>query len=117
MENQIEKLKGRTHVDIAGKIEAIAWGIFFIWVGIAFLTDIGYGPGLLGIGLITLGAQVARSYFHLELEGFWLVVGAAFTLAGIWEFISPGVSFVAILMIIAGIALVYSVWNRKQWID
>ena len=67
------------------KLDAAAWGLFFIWTGTAFLAHVGWGAGLLGVGMITLGAQVARRYFALKLEGFWVVVGFLFTVGGIWK--------------------------------
>ncbi len=42
------------------KLDAIGWGLFFIWKGAALIADVGWGVGLLGVGIITLGAQAAR---------------------------------------------------------
>ena len=50
------------------KLEAVGWGLFFIWIGIAFLTDIGFPVGLFGVGIITLGSQAARKYFNFKLH-------------------------------------------------
>lgn len=44
------------------KVDAVGWGLFFIWMGIAILADVGWGIGLMGIGLIILGGLVAREY-------------------------------------------------------
>jgi hypothetical protein len=92
------------------KLDAAAWGLFFIWTGIAFLADVGWGAGLLGVGIITLGAQVARRYFALKLEGFWVVVGFLFMVGGIWELFRVQVGFMPILCIIAGFALLVSIF-------
>jgi len=102
-----------TKLQIESRIEASAWGLFFIWVGIAFLSNVGDGVGLLGVGIITLGAQAVRSYYNLKLEGFWLIVGVCFALGGIWEFINPAVALVPILLIMAGAALLFSVLNKS----
>jgi len=99
---------------IESRIEGVAWGLFFIYVGIAFLANVSNGIGLLGVGIITLGGQVARSYYNLKLEGFWLVVGACFVLGGLWDFMAPGFALVPILLIIAGAAVLYSVWNKSM---
>jgi len=92
------------------KLEAAAWGLFFIWTGTAFLADVDWGAGLLGVGMITLGAQVARRYFSLKLEGFWVVVGFLFTVGGIWKLFQVQVGFMPILCIIAGFALLVSIF-------
>jgi hypothetical protein len=92
------------------KLDAAAWGLFFIWTGIAFLADVGWGAGLLGVGIITLGAQVARRYFALKLEGFWVVVGFLFMVGGIWELFRVQIGLVPILCIIAGFALLVSIF-------
>src|SRR5690348_6079792 len=39
---------------LAKKLSAAGWGAFFIWMGIAFLTNISWGAGLLGVGVIVL---------------------------------------------------------------
>ena len=92
------------------KLDAAAWGIFFIWTGIAFLADVGWGAGLLGVGIITLGAQVARRYFALKFEGFWLAVGFLFVVSGICKLFNVHLGLVPILCIVAGIALLASIF-------
>lgn len=44
------------------KVEAVGWGLFFIWIGIAILADVGWGIGLIGIGVLILGLRVADAY-------------------------------------------------------
>ena len=44
------------------RIDAIGWGTFFIWTGIAVLADAGWGIGMIGIGLIILGSFAVREY-------------------------------------------------------
>ena len=92
------------------KLDAAAWGIFFIWTGTAFLADIGWGAGLLGVGIITLGAQVARRYFALKFEGFWLAVGFLFVVGGFWKLVNVQLGLLPILCIVAGIALLASIF-------
>lgn len=42
------------------EIDAIGWGVFFIWVGVAILADLGWGIGLVGVGLIILASYAAK---------------------------------------------------------
>ncbi len=90
------------------KIEAAAWGLFFIWVGIAVFAHVGWAEGLIGAGIITLGAQAARKYFQLRLEGFWIALGSLFVVGGIWRLFDIQIKLLPIVCLIAGAALVFS---------
>jgi hypothetical protein len=102
------------------KLDAVGWGLFFIWMGIAFLADVGWGVGLLGVGVIALGAQVARKYFGLPFERFGLVIGIVFVVGGAWKLLNielrevaiPG-GLLPILLIVVGIVVVASALLRK----
>jgi hypothetical protein len=95
------------------KLEAAGWGLVFIWIGIALFVHVGWGMGLLGVGIITLGAQLARKYFDLKLEGFWIAVGFLFVVGGICKLFNAHLGFVPILCIVAGTALLVSVLVRR----
>lgn len=97
---------GSEHRGLAGRLDAIGWGAFFIWIGVALLLDVGWGAALVGIGLITLGGQAARWLYQLELEGFWLLVGAGFLLGGVWQLVDATLPLLPVLFVLAGLALV-----------
>ncbi len=99
------------------KLDTVAWSLFFIWTGIAFLADVGWGLGLLGVGIITLGAQAARKYFGLRLEGFWIAVGLFFMAGGIWNLYKIQFELWPILCVIAGITLLVSTLGRRRQVD
>jgi hypothetical protein len=61
-----------TKADLERKLDAAGWGVFFVWMGIALLADVGWGVGLLGVGIIARGGQLARRYFGIGLDGFGL---------------------------------------------
>jgi len=90
------------------KLEAAGWGLFFMWIGVALFSHIGWGASLLGVGIITLGAQVARKYFALKLEGFWVAVGFLFVVGGVWKLFNVQLGLLPILCIVAGGALFVS---------
>ena len=96
------------------KLEAVGWGLFFIWIGIAFLTDIGFPIGLFGLGIITLGSQAARKYFNFKLEGFWIIVGVLFIIGGIEELVNIEIDLLPILLIVAGLVILTSVFRGKK---
>ena len=92
----------------AKRLDALAWGLFFIWVGIAVLTNLGWGIALLGTGLLILGGQLAGKSMGLRFQGFWVVAGIFFVLCGIWALIDIRISLLPVFCIIAGAALLVS---------
>ena len=101
-------------LDREQKLNAIAWGSFFLWVGIAWLAGIGWGPGLLVTGLITLGAQAARRHFALGVEGFGVAIGLLFVLCGLWVTFNVQVGLVPVVCLLAGAALLGSTLLRRH---
>jgi hypothetical protein len=90
------------------KLEAIGWGLFFIWIGITLIAGLGWGIGLLGIGIIILSMQVVRYNLGFSWEGFSIAVGLLFALGGIWDLLGIHFSLVPIIAIIAGVLFIVS---------
>ena len=111
---QLEELEMTERLHLAKKLEAVGWGLFFVWVGVAFLANFGVGVGLLGVGVITLGVQAARKSSNLKLEGFWVVVGLLFMVGGFWELFEAKLALVPFLLIVAGLALLVSAVRSKK---
>jgi len=79
-----------------------------------FITDIGWGAGLIGVGAIILLGQAARRYAGAKIEKFSIILGLFFVLGGIWALFAIQFSFVPILCVVAGLALVVSAAVRKS---
>ncbi len=62
-------------------IETLAWGALFVWWGITLLINFPAGVGLIGVGLILLGANAARYFQGIRINGFSACIGV---LALIW---------------------------------
>ncbi len=63
-------------------LEAMAWGALFIWWGITELFPfLPHGVGAIGIGLILLGLNAARSSNGVRTSGFSITLGI---LALVW---------------------------------
>jgi hypothetical protein len=95
------------------RLDAAGWGLFFVWIGIALVSGIGWGAGLLGVGIITLGGQAARKYFGLQAEAFWVLIGFLFFIGGIWDLAKIQFGLLPLLCIAMGVALLVSTFNRK----
>lgn len=102
-------------LELEKKLEGWGWGLFFVWVGIAFLTDLGWGLGLLGVSVITLGVQLFRVNGGLKAEGFWVVAGLLFLVGGLWEMLLESeFPMVPILLVVIGVALIWSTVGGKR---
>jgi hypothetical protein len=93
--------------DRASVFDAIGWALFFIWVGVAWLMEVGFGYGLLGVGILTLGMQGARRLFDVRVDGFWVILGLGFVIGGFWELWNVDIPLAPIILIAVGIALLY----------
>lgn len=94
------------------KIESAAWGLLFIWLGIVWLTQLAPGYALLGVAAIVLGEQGIRGLASLRVKGFWVFVGLCIALAGVWNLVGATTSPVPYLLILAGVALLLSLFKR-----
>lgn len=95
------------------KLDAVAWGLFFVWVGIALLANLSWGIGLLGVGIIVLAGQAARKYLAQTFETFWVIAGVLFALGGVWELLRVHVGLIPIVCIVAGVLLLFSALRGK----
>jgi hypothetical protein len=93
-------------------LEAMAWGALFIWWGITELVPgLPHGTGAIGIGLILLGLNVARSLNGVPTSGFTMTLGIlALVLGGLELAISVlrlpiELPVFAILLIVLGVIL------------
>jgi hypothetical protein len=58
------------------RLEALAWGAFFVWWGITELfPSLPEGMGAVGIGVILLGLNAARSWNGIPTSGFTTILG------------------------------------------
>src|SRR5574342_1375030 len=72
------------------KFEAIAWGAVFIWWGFTELfPTLPDGTGAVGIGLILLGLNAARSQNGIPTSGFTITLGILALVLGGLELVRP----------------------------
>lgn len=95
------------------KLSAAGWGLFLIWVGVLFIGGLSTAIGLSGIGVITLGVQTARLSAGLEYERFWVLVGALFLAGAAWEFFTPSLPLISVVLILGGVVVLRSAIGRR----
>lgn len=101
---------GRDAPNKAALIESAGWGLFFVWISVALLADVGWGPALVGMGLISLGSQGVRRLSALKVDGWSVVIGTCLVVTGlaIWlplpyrSWFGPAFFFVIGAVILAG---------------
>ncbi len=88
----------------------LAWGAIFIWWGITEMANfLPEGTGALGLGLILLGANAARSLSGIPMSGFSVTVGilavvwGGLELAGVLLSLPFHLPIFAILLIVLGV--------------
>ena len=100
--------------DRTSQLDSMGWGLFFIWVGIAWLLGFNPGIGLLGVAVITLGLQAVRWWLKIEVEGFWILVGVAFAIGGVWKLLDIDRPLVPVLLITVGLLIFGSMFFRRR---
>lgn len=87
--NTIDKQKS-----IESRCEAIAWGSGLAWIGILGLIPGNQNDiGLLSIGLILLGLNLARFLSKIPTNGFTIVLGTVFSALGLAALLRPVLNF------------------------
>ena len=94
--------------NLTRRLHATAWGLFFVWIGVAVLANLGWSWTLVGLGLIMLGEQMARTRFDLKINGLWTACGAIFLIGGLWEVFRFDWPLAPLLLILVGLGIL---WN------
>lgn len=93
---------------LESRIGAAGWGLFFVWTGAAIFLDVGWGFGLIGVGLIMLLGQAARLYSGARAEPFSIVCGSLLILGGLSMLSGITLQLTPIICVAAGLALLLS---------
>ena len=101
--------------------DAIAWGALFIWWGITeLITSLPDGTGAIGIGVILIGANVARSLSGIPTSSFSTTLGILALVWGGLELVGVVLSlpfeipiFGILLIVLGGIILAHELSGNK----
>lgn len=112
-----ESPSSTTRRGIGSRLASAGWGLFLIWVGASFLMDLGWGVGLIGVAAVIFVTQAARRLYGLNLERFWVAAGALCLLGGVWEHFQIRLDLAPVLLIVAGGALLLTLFRRRSNAD
>jgi len=92
--------------ELTGHLDSMARAIFIIWIGIAMLLAISWGWFLVGLGILILAAQLARTLMNIRIEGFRVAWGAVFLIGGLWTVLNlASWPLAPIVLILVGVVL------------
>ena len=99
------------------RLEMIGWGLFLIMIGGLMLVPEQYVPEglwLVGAGLIMLGLNAARYFYHLPLSWFTIILGLLALASGAGDLVGIDLPVFPILLILIGAhILLKSRFERK----
>jgi hypothetical protein len=101
-------------VALSQKLDGIGWALLFIWTGLALLLNVSWGWGLVGVGVIILGAAAVRAFMKMTIDGFSVAIGIAFLAGGAWKVFQVSWPFVPILIIACGLAALWGAVRRQH---
>ena len=96
------------------RIDSVVWGLFFIWVGIAVILDLGWSVGLIGAGVILLGEQLVRTLTGVKTQSFWIIAGILLIASGIWNIYDVSVSLFPVALIVIGLVILISSLKKHR---
>lgn len=114
--NQLTKANKAKKRKLDRLIESIGWALFLIWSGALLIAPDGLvpeGSWLIGTGLIIIVSMGIRYLYGIRVDGFWTVLGFLALSFGISEFFRLDLPVFPVLLIIAGVVIIYNVFFRK----
>ncbi|MFA4873846.1 MAG: hypothetical protein WC956_06665 [bacterium] len=97
------------------RIDAVCWGLFFIWIGcILMVKGMPRGVGSFGVGAIVLGGAVVRHFLHVTVSTFWIIIGTVFVLAGAGEMLALDLPLLPAALIICGMLLLFHTRSKRR---
>jgi hypothetical protein len=100
------------------RLEAIGWGLFLVMLGGFSLVPnevIAKGYWSIGVGIIMLGLNVTRYFYHIRMSGFTTFLGIISLVSGVAQLYGYTALEGAVLLIILGAYLLLKpVFDRMQ---
>ena len=91
---------------LSRQLESAAWGLFFLWMGIAWFSGIGWYWGMVGVGVIFLGEAIIQFHRNLSVSPMAVLFGLLFFTGGLWGISTAPFALLPVLFVLFGIAMV-----------
>lgn len=99
------------------RLEAVGWGLFLVMLGGFILVpgeQFPKGWWSIGVGLIMLGLNVTRYFYHIRMSGFTTFLGLVAIISGILELAGQDMLGGALFLIILGAYILVKPWFDKR---
>jgi hypothetical protein len=99
----------------ARQIDAVAWAVLIIWVGLVMLMGVPWAWFLIGVSVLMLGTQMMRRQSNLAAEPFGVAIGLIFFAGGVWDLLELPMPLVPIMLIaLGGYLLRRAIWPETR---
>jgi len=102
------------NTDLDRRVDSGTMGVFLLLLGTGLLLGIGWGAGLIGVGIILLVEQAVRRHLAVNFDWFWVGVGLVSVFCGISMLLGANFSLVPIIIMVIGVSLIASAAKGKQ---
>ena len=98
---------------LARQSSMLACAAAIIWLGSVFLLGLGWGPGLMGAGIILLIEQRARRHFGIDHDLYWTAAGALALIGGMLLESGYDLRIGPVILILIGILAMISAFSQQ----
>jgi hypothetical protein len=112
-----EKIGDPKQKALLGKINGIGLAAFLVLIGVLWILPKGTLPEtawVIGLGLILIGGNIARHLNGIRLCHCTVIFGVVLLLAGVCGLFGVEVPIFPVLIILAGIGIVYAILSKKK---
>ena len=100
--------------ELSRRLDSIGWALFLIWVGVAFIADLGWGWGMVGMAIIVLGESAFRWSRDLTVSGLWVAIGSVFLAAGLWHLFEVPWPLAPLILIGCGLVVLWGAFKGRH---